>query len=434
MKRDIYDKLLSWKVSENRKPLVLQGARQVGKTYIIKEFGSKEYSNVAYFNFEEDKGLVAFFDGVLDPLSIIEKLSIASESKINPNATLIIFDEIQEAPAALTSLKYFCELANEYHVIASGSLLGISLGQERSFPVGKVNILHLYPLSFIEFLSGIGKPLLAEMLENKNDFTNMDNKFHQELLNDLKMFMFIGGMPEAINVYNKSRDLDQVRQVHQEILLGYESDFAKHTSKAEAIKLRQVWDIVPSQLAKENKKFVFSEVKKHARPRDFNEAIEWLLKCGLVYKSYRVNMPELPLNGYIEENVFKLFCLDSGLLGAMLDLTAKTIVAGSKLFSRFNGAFTENYIAQELTKVGFAQLYYWTSGNMAEIDFLVPYQEHVYPLEVKSGFNPRSRSLSIYLSKYQPEFISRTSLLNFAKNNEYRDYPLYAISLFPLEE
>jgi len=430
----MYSELLAWKSRKQRKPLILQGARQVGKTFIIKEFGQNEYERVAYFNFEEDPGLMEFFEGSLDPFSIIEKLSIASGTKITPEETLIILDEIQEAPAALTSLKYFCESASEYHIIASGSLLGILLGQERSFPVGKVNILHLYPLSFLEFLSGIGKPLLREMIQNKNDFTKLDNKFHQELLSDLKMFMFIGGMPEAVNQYRESRDLDLVRQVLQEILQGYESDFAKHTSKTEAIKLSQVWKTIPGQLAKENKKFMFSDVKKHAQARDYNEAIEWLLKCGFIHKSYRVHVPELPLSSYIEENVFKLFRLDTGLLAAMFNISAKTIVEGNDLFSRYNGAFTENYIAQELIKNGFSQLYYWTSGNKAEIDFLLPYQEHVYPLEVKSGFNARSKSLRIYYDKYQPDFISRTSLLNFAKTNEYRDYPLYAVAMFPMEE
>ncbi|MFC1477959.1 ATP-binding protein [Candidatus Margulisiibacteriota bacterium] len=432
MKRDIYSQLLGWKKDEHRKPLILKGARQVGKTYILKEFGESEYEDVAYFNFEEDPHLKEFFSQSLSPDVILEKLSIARERIITPEETLIILDEIQESPEALTSLKYFHESAPEYHIIASGSLLGIKLGQDRSFPVGNVNMLFLYPFSFLEYLRGIGKSLIKDLIKEKQDFNAIDKKFHEELIDDLKKFLYIGGMPEVIKRYKEEGDLQAARNLQKEILEGYESDFAKHASKTEAIKISHIWKTIPSQLAKENKKFTFSEIQKHARPRDYNEAIEWLVSGGYIYKSYRVNIPNLPLDGYIEENVFKLFMMDTGLLCAMLDLTPKTIVEGNSLFAQYNGAVTENYIAQELIKNNFKNLYYWTSGSTAEVDFLVPYQERIYPLEVKSGKNAKAKSLQIYNKKYQPDFASRISPLNFNKVNELCDYPLYAISQFPI--
>lgn len=431
MKRDIYNDLIVWKNSKQRKPLILKGARQVGKTYVLKKFGKNEYKNLVYFNFEEDSNLGDVFKGRISPLKIIEKLSIALEKKIQAEETLIIFDEIQESPEALTSLKYFCENNNEYHIIASGSLLGIRLGQKRSFPVGKVNILHLYPFSFGEYLDGIGKPFLRNLIKSKKDFKEIENKFHEEFIEALKMYFFIGGMPEAINIYNQDRDLTSVRRLQKEILQGYESDFAKHMSKPDAIKIRNIWHTIPSQLAKENKKFQFSNIKKNARLRDYNESIQWLLTTGYIYKSYRIKIPKLPLNAYSEENIFKLFLLDVGLLGAMLDLTQKTIIKGNKLFLWYNGAFTENFVAQELVSMGNNNLYYWTSESKAEVDFLLPYEENIYPLEVKSGLKIKAKSLKVYYEKYKPQVLSRTSLLNFKKSKKHNDYPLYAISLFP---
>lgn len=432
MKRDIYSKLVAWKSDKNRKPLLVKGARQVGKTYILKEFGNNEYQDLAYFNFEEDPNLKEFFSGKISPSQIIEKLSISREQKILPGETLIVFDEIQEAPQALTSLKYFHELNNEYHIIASGSLLGIKLGHGRSFPVGNVNMLHLYPFSFSEYLDGIGKSLHRKLIKNKKDFEKIDNKFHEELIHDVKMYFFIGGMPAAINQYNQDKDLNKVRRIQTEILQGYESDFAKHTSKFDAIKISNTWNAIPTQLAKENKKFKFSIIDKNARARDYNESIRWLETAGYIYKSYKIKTPSLPLKGYVEENVFKLFLLDVGLLGAMLDLSQKTIVEGAELFSRFNGAFTENFVAQELIATLNTSLYYWASNSTAEVDFVLPYDNDIFPLEVKGGRKMRAKSIKVYDEKYNPKILSRTSLINFNRKGRFCDYPIYAISLFPM--
>ncbi|MFH1258589.1 MAG: DUF4143 domain-containing protein [Elusimicrobiota bacterium] len=297
--------------------------------------------------------------------------------------------------------------------------------------MGKVNILHLYPLSFGEFLDGRQKTMLRELINTKTNFEAIEKKFHDELIEDLKMYFFIGGMPEAVKQYLEDKDLNKTRKIQKEILQGYEADFAKHASKLDAIKIATIWKAIPSQLAKENKKFTFSILKKHARPRDYNEAIQWLISAGYVCKSHRIKTPNLPLSGYIEENVFKLFLLDVGLLGAMLDLTPTTIIAGNKLFSWYNGAFTENFVAQELIANGQENLYYWASGDTAEVDFVIPYQEHIFPLEVKAGSITKAKSLQVYDHKYNPAILSRASQLNFNNRNRYSDYPLYAISLFP---
>ena len=432
MKRDIYRQLLVWKNNPDHKPLILQGARQVGKTYILKEFGKAEYEDVAYFNFEQDPNLAEFFQGRIDPKSILEKLSVTREKKIHPRKTLIILDEIQESPDALTSLKYFQEQYNEYPIIASGSLLGISLGQNRSFPVGKVNLLHMYPLTFGEYLDGIDKKLLWGIIKEKKDLIPLDQKFHLELMDELKKYYFIGGMPEAISAYKKHADFLKVRQVHKEILKGYEQDFAKHTSKSEAVKISTIWKTIPLELAKENKTFNYSAIQKHARPRDYNESVEWLIKIGLVHKAYRIKTPKLPLTGYIEDNTFKLFILDTGLLGAMLDLSQKTLIDGNSLYSWYSGAFTENYVAQEFVARGMLPLFYWSSGSTAEVDFIISHNDEIWPLEVKAGTNTKAKSLLVYQQKYNPPTLSRASQLNLNKSDKYSDYPLYAVSIFPL--
>lgn len=431
MKRYIYKNLLEWKNDTGRKPLILKGARQVGKTYILREFGKNEYQDLAYFNFEENPNLKELFKGILTPSNILEKLSIDFGRKILPEKTLIVFDEVQESPETLTSLKYFYELSNEYHIIASGSLLGIKLGQQRAFPVGKVNLLHLYPLSFGEYLDGIGKSMLNELINNKVDFNKIEKIYHDKLIEDLKMYLFIGGMPEPIKQYIQNGDLNKVRKIQKEILQGYAEDFTKHTSKPDAIKIINIWNTIPKQLAKENKKFTFSDLNKNARLRDYNEAIQWLISAGYIYKSYRIKIPNFPLKGYIEENIFKLFLLDVGLLGAMLDLTQKTIIEGNKLFLWYNGVFTENFVAQELIENGQSDLYYWVSKDTAEVDFIIPYKEDVFPLEVKAGSNTKAKSIKVYNEKYNPRFLSRTSQNNFNKAEKYCDYPLYAVSLFP---
>jgi len=431
MKRDIYSRLLKWKSDVFQKPLILKGARQTGKTYILKEFGKREFEDTAYFNFEEDPDLKKFFEGSLNPSKILEKLSIYREKTIKPGKTLIFFDEIQESPEALTSLKYFSELDEKYCVVSAGSLLGIKLGSSAAFPVGKVTFLELFPFSFGEFLDGLGKEKLRNLLNNVSDIKPIDDVFHNELLNDLRLYFYIGGMPEAIKLYSEDKDLSKIRKIHEDILKGYENDFRKHTGKSETIKIINIWRAIPSQLAKENKKFQYSEISKYARAREYNEIITWLEDAGLVYKSYNIKIPKLPLSGYREENIFKLFLLDVGLLGTMLNLSPKTIIDGNLLFSEYNGAYTENYVAQELISAGFRDLYYWTSERIAEIDFVISYNENIYPLEVKAGNSKKKKSLKVYGEKYKHSILSRSTTRNFKHDGEIYNYPLYAVNKFP---
>ncbi|MCF7870281.1 MAG: AAA family ATPase [Candidatus Omnitrophica bacterium] len=430
MKRDIYKRLLEWKDNSLRKPLILKGARQTGKTYLLREFGQKEFESVAYFNFEEEPALKGLFADSLNPEKILEKLSIYSEKNIKPNKTLIFFDEIQESPRTLTSLKYFSELSQKYHIVSAGSLLGIQIEGGSSFPVGKVSFLDLYPFSFGEFLSGLGKKKLRGLLETVSELKPVEDIFHQELIEDLKLYFYVGGMPEAIKRYNAGKDLKKVREVHEEILQGYLDDFGKHTSKPEAIKLVNTWQAIPVQLAKENKKFKYSEISKYARAREYNNIITWLESAGLVYKSYQIEVPKLPLGGYRKENIFKLFLLDVGLLGAMLKLSPKSIIEGNALFSEYNGAYTENFVAQELIASGFRDLYYWASKATAEVDFLVLYEDKIYPLEVKAGTGRRKKSLKIY-GRFYDSVLSMATARNFKQDGEIHNYPLYAVKKFP---
>lgn len=437
MKRDFYAKLLEWKQSENRKPLILKGARQVGKTYILKEFGKNEYSNTAYFNFEEDTTLKDFFIGRIQPERIIEKLSIYYDIDIRPHKTLIIFDEIQNSPKTLTALKYFYENANHFHVAAAGSLLGLKIGHSSPFPVGMVNFLNLYPLTFGEYLEAAGKSKLRHFLEGKKDFEPLIPAFHEELIDHLKMYYFVGGMPEAVKHYFQNKDLKKVRRIHNDVLEAYLRDFSKYSSKAEAIRITDTWNTIPALLAKENKKFKYSEISINARARDYRDAIQWLTDAGLVYRCCNIKTPRLPLSGYKEDHIFKLYLLDTGLLGAMLNLSARTIVDGNHLYSGYNGAFTENYTAQELMAsslfedVHIKELYYWTSKNQAEVDFIVHFGDAVYPLEVKAGTSRQKRSLLVYGEKYSPPVLSRATLMNFKQEKNLLNFPLYALSHFP---
>lgn len=437
MKRDFYTKLLEWKSSGTRKPLILKGARQVGKTYILKEFGRREYAGTAYFNFEEDPDLNLFFSGRIVPERIIERLAIYHETQILPHKTLIIFDEIQNSPRALTSLKYFCEQAPDYHVAAAGSLLGLKLAHRSPFPVGKVTFLNLYPLSFGEYLDAAGKTKLRQFLEDKRDFESMPAVFHEELTGFLKMYYYIGGMPEPVKQYLEDKNLTGVRQIQNDILDTYLQDFSKYTGKPEAVRITDTWNTIPQQLARENKKFKYSEISQNARSRDYHDAIRRLADAGLVYKCYNIKTPKLPLSGYREDNVFKLYLLDTGLLGAMLNLSARTIVVGNRLFSDYNGAFTENYVAQELMAgplfrdVHLKELYYWTSKSRAEVDFVVQFDDAVYPLEVKAGTSRGKTSLKLFGEKYVPPILSRTTLMNFKREKNLCNYPLYAVKHFP---
>jgi predicted AAA+ superfamily ATPase len=321
MKRDVYAHLLKWKHSKDRKPLIIKGARQVGKTYIVKQFAKNEYKNIAYINFEQDPNLINIFEENLKPDRIMEEISIYLEKKILPPVTLIFFDEVQECPKALTSLKYFAEEGEKFHVIAAGSLLGIKFSQKFSFPVGKVDLLDMFPMTFMEFLSGMGYELLEKHLVSKNNFNSIENLFHEKLKYYLKLYFLIGGMPEAINKFKDSGDIKKVRKYQQSLLKTFEFDFSKHTSKQDAIRITNVWNAIPKVLAKENKKFTYSEISKHSRARDYYGAIRWLLDSGLIYQSYRIKVLKLPAKAYLDNNIFKLYFLDVGLLGALLGLS-----------------------------------------------------------------------------------------------------------------
>jgi len=433
VKRDIYAKLEKWKGSPRRKPLVLNGARQVGKTYALKHFGKTSYNNVVYLNFEKDEKLDAFFTDTLDPKQLIKILGIHTETIIEPGNTLLIFDEVQESAKALNSLKYFCEEANEYHLVAAGSLLGVKTKQEKGFPVGKVNFLDLYPLTFFEFLSATGNEQSRSFLENIHAFDPIPEPLHQKLVLFLKYYLFVGGMPEAVAEYIKHDNFTIVRDVQMEILNAYERDFSKHAPPHDIMKITTVWKQIHRQLAKENKKFIFSAIRKSARGRDYEDAIQWLVDAGLIYKSYLVETPKFPLSAYADSNAFKIFSLDVGLLGAQSNLSPHAIIDGNTLFTEFKGAMTENFIAQELIASLHRELYYWTSSGTAEIDFLIQDDHEIYPLEVKAGENQKKKSLLVYGEKYAPSALSRATLMNLKHDGNIYNYPLYLLSRFGMK-
>ena len=429
MKRDIYNQLVDWKQSGRRKPLLLRGARQTGKTFILKEFGKREYQSLAYFNFEEDPRLKDLFGGDLKPSKLLEKMSLYLKRTINPHSDLIVLDEIQASNEALNSLKYFQEEANDFHIAAAGSLLGVKLSTPMSFPVGKVNFIDLHPMSFLEFLDAVGESRYRKLIEGVEPHEPLPLPFHEDLVDLLRQYYFVGGMPEAVSNYCGNRNVDDVRAIQKEILNSYALDFAKHAPVHDIRKLSQIWDSIPFQLARENRKFMFSALKKSARARDYEDAILWLEAAGLILRCFMVTTPGHPLKGYADRSCFKVYALDVGLLGAMANISADMLTQGHRLFDEYKGAFTENYVAQQLRACSDEELYYWKSdGGMAEIDFL--YQSHgeILPLEVKSGVNPRSKSLRSYDEKFHPGQLVRTTLLNLRRDGQIVNIPLYALA------
>ncbi|MCD6579466.1 ATP-binding protein [bacterium] len=429
MKRDVYKKLIEWKNDLNRKPLILKGARQVGKTYILNEFGEKEFENFVYLNFEQNSEFCSFFENGLFPENIIEKISFYFNTKVDRKNTLIIFDEIQECPKALTSLKYFSELKNKYYVVAAGSLLGLKFGVQSAFPVGKVDIIDLYPLSFTEFLAGIGKENLKKVLENIDKISPIDKIFHKMLLEDFKLYSYIGGLPEIINTYNKSKDFKKIREKQITLLDTYELDFSKHTTKSEANKIDVIWHQLESQIAKENKRFIFTDVSKHARANKYFSSLQWLKNCGLIYSSYKIRKAEIPLKAYKVENQFKLFFFDIGLLSAKLNLSGKLFLNEEILLNQFKGIFAENIVSQELVTSGFKELYYWSSGNTAELDLLIEYGSEIYPVEIKSGKSKAKKSLKVYDERLHPKKMIRISTNNLKEDGRIINIPIYAVSI-----
>jgi len=430
MKRTLYNDLLKWKKSRRRKPLLLQGARQVGKTWLINSFGKLEYANYIYLNFEQNPDLRTLFTSQLVPKEIISNISLYLGKKIIAKDTLICFDEIQAAPEAITSLKYFQEQAAEFHVIAAGSLLGVRVGKKNSFPVGKVNFMTLYPLSFLEYLVAIGEELIVEQLQNQTTIRPLPEIVHDKLTKHLKMYLFLGGMPEVVQDYLEQKDIAAVRTIQNEILEAYLRDFSKYTAPDQAIKTSEVWKSVPFQLAKENKKFKYSAVRAKARSSTFEQTIEWLRNAGLIHLTSNIRTPKLPLSGYADFSKFKIYLLDTGLLGAMLNITSDIILQPTQLFREYNGAFIENFINNELIKLGKKELFYWTSKSDAEVDFVIQQGQEIIPIEVKSGLNRNMKSLRAYADKYQPRFIFRCSPRNFIRNDDFVNIPLYGIFVF----
>ena len=428
MERLLISQLLKWKESHSRKPLVLEGARQVGKTWLLKEFGRKCFKDVCYINFEQSDVLGEVFAGDLSPQRIIEQLSIYNGKLIEPEQTLIIFDEVQEMPRVLTSLKYFCEEAPEYVICCAGSLLGIALHEGTSFPVGKTDFLHLYPLSFKEFLIANEEKMLVDYIDKGN--RNL-GAFENRLTDYLKKYMIIGGMPAVVMEWLDSKDYNKVNRIQQELIAAYQKDFSKHAPNSMVEKIRYIWNSIPSQLAKENKKFVYGLVREGARAREYEDAIMWLCDAGEIIRTHNVNKPDIPISAYADLKSFKVFLLDVGLLRAMSRVSPKVILEGSRIFEEFKGALTEQYVCQELQNYSdvLETNYYWSSSATAEVDFLVSDGWDVYPLEVKAGVTMNAKSLKLYREKYSPKWALRTSLLAYEKNEASKtiNIPLYML-------
>lgn len=419
--------LKNWKSSRNRKPLIIRGGRQVGKTWLMKEFGRKEFDNYAYINFETKSTLKSIFEPDYDIARILLAIGIETGIRPEPGKTLIILDEIQEVYGGLTALKYFQENAPEYHVIAAGSLLGISLGKNSAFPVGKVEFLNLFPLSFTEFMAANGESVLLEPLLKK-DWT-LVKSFKTRYTDLLKKYYYVGGMPEAVALFVNSNDFAGVRKIQKDILSAYEQDFSKHAPISIVPRIRMLWNSIPAQLAKENKKFIYGAIRKGARAKEFELAISWLSDCGLIVKIHNISKPALPLKAYENADAFKLFILDIGLLGAMTNLDINSILDRNQIFTEFKGALTEQYILQQLILFPDIQINYWSPENArAEVDFVVQLSGQIIPIEVKAEENLQARSLKVYKDKFDPGICVRTSMSDFRREDWLINIPLYAIS------
>jgi hypothetical protein len=424
MNRVLIQEMVAWKNSKNRKPLIIQGARQVGKTWLMKEFGKREFDQVVYLNFESSSRLSQLFTVDFNIERIIAIIEIETNQKIIPETTLLIFDEIQEVEKGLTSLKYFYEDAPQYYIVAAGSLLGISLQKNNSFPVGKVDFMKLYPMSFMEFMENNGEEQLVAQLQNKN--WDVINAFHEKLTNQLRLYYFIGGMPEVIANYLENKDLETIRILQEKIIMGYENDFAKYAPNEIVPKIKLVWNSLISQLAKENRKFIYGQIKKGARAKDFEMAINWLVDAGLVLKVNRIEKPEIPLNAYADFDAFKLFLLDIGLLNAIANLDKKILLEKNAILTEYKGALTEQFVCQQL-KIK-TDIYYWVAPNAtAEIDFVLQNQNEIIPVEVKAEENLKSKSLKVFVDKFENKNAIRTSMSPFRNEDWLTNIPLYAI-------
>ena len=428
MQRYALKHLIDWKNKKNHKPLVIQGARQVGKTGLMQEFGKKYYEQVAYINFDVDVKSKEIFDIDYDTERLIMDIGLATKTKINAENTLIIFDEIQECPRALTSLKYFRENAPQYDIIVAGSLLGVACYEGTGFPVGKVSFMNLFPLSFEEFLLAMGEERFVELL-NKKDFKTI-KLFNNKYEKLLKQYCYVGGMPEIVQDFVENKDFESVRNLQKEILSAYEEDFTKHIPTNTVAKIRLLWKSIPAQLSKENKKFIYGAAKEGARARDFEAALSWLINSGLVYRVNKITKPDLPITAYEDFNSFKLFVLDVGLLGAMTDLQADTIIDGNRIFEEFKGAIAEQYVLQQFKAIKDLPVFYWSNEtSRAEIDFVIQIKSDVVPVEVKAERNLQAKSLKVYMEKFKPNYAIRTSMADYKKTDNLIDLPLYGIEI-----
>lgn len=428
MERNVLDELKHWKQSEWRKPLVIQGARQVGKTWIMREFGRREYQHTAYLSFVDTPHAASIFEGGYDVEGVMQAISLMTGVPVEPGNTLVVLDEIQECERALNALKFLRENAPQYHIMAAGSLLGVAVRQRQmSFPVGQVDFLHLHPLNFREFLAALGEENLVEILEKANE--KLLRVMHGKLVNRLKEYLYVGGMPEVVSIYARSRDFSEVRRVQLQIIQGYENDFSKYTAPRDVPRIHAVWNSVPIQLARENRKFVYKYLGEGARAREYEMAVEWLILCGLLHRVRRISKPGVPFAAYESPNAFKLYGIDCGLLGAMARLDSRSMVENNAIFEEFKGALTEQFVLQELLSSTDWKLVYWEPENgMAEVDFVAQAGNEVIPIEVKAGVNLRARSLASYRARYEPTVSLRSSLAPLEYNSGLWNIPLYLVS------
>lgn len=426
MYRTAMELLLRWKRKKNKKPLIIRGARQVGKTWLIREFGKTAYKETVYISFDNNSRMQTLFDGDLNVERIITGLELYAGHKIDAENTLLIFDEIQEVPKALTSLKYFNENAPQYQIVCAGSMLGVALHQGTSFPVGKVEFLDLHPLSFFEFMRAMGKEQYVKLLKS-GDF-EMATTFKQEYVDLLKHYYYVGGMPEVVSNFSDNKDFNEAREIQQRILSAYEQDFSKHAPNEAVPRIRMLWNSIPAQLAKENKKFIYGLIKEGARAREYELAMLWLTDCGLVHKVQRVTTPNSPLKAYEDLKAFKLFLVDIGLLSCMTGLRQQTLLDGNDLFKEFKGALTEQYVLQQLKTLKDVRTYYWTAERgTAEMDFIIDNGSDVIPIEVKAETNLQAKSLKVYREKFQPKLSIRMSMADYKREDWLLNLPLWAV-------
>lgn len=424
MKRYLYEKLKQWQKKENRKPLVLFGARQVGKTWLLKEFAAKEYKKSIYISLDRDEAVRNLIKNEISAEKIIRGLSVIKQVDIVPNDTIVIFDEIQDCPEAFDRLKTLAEDASCFHIVACGSLLGTALHQNISYPVGKVDELYLYPMTFNEFLIANGKESLEKLL-SENDW-NLINTISSEYIDQLRQYYYVGGMPAAVKAYVNGKGLKEVRKLQKQILNDYDRDFSKHAPSRVVPRIRMVWQNIISQLTKENKKFVFGAMKKGARASEFEEAIQWLTDAGIVYKVGRVNAVQMPLKFYEDRNAFKLFILDVGLMGAMADIPPGQIMVGDNIFKEFKGAFTEVFVYSQMATIDLPVYYHSMEKSRIELDFVIQLSDNVYPLEVKAEENVKAKSMKVFISKYPELKGIRLSMKGYENQSWLENIPLYA--------